>query len=217
MFKSEEKKPKAKLTTSQILGFTLVGSSSLYRYVRDFADFFSPTARQHKKGRRWTIEDLEVVQAIRCLYHERTGSDRIREMLSGGWRVEFNPMYTKELISRLVEVVLAAYEDSREISKKAEEAINNSIEQSKSAEFNDQLFRELTISVWDIQDEQKWIEKGLALRGLVREAKKKGEWKYPSDIHLYPRVRPPRIIGGAKNERFWDWRDEITKRILGRW
>jgi hypothetical protein len=154
--------------------------------VKNFPDFFSPGAKQHKKGRRWTPDDLEKVYAIACLYHQRTGTARIREMLAEEWRVEFNPHYTRELIARLVEVTLSAYEDSKVVSEKAMVAIEESRRQSRAAAYNDKLFTEMCIIVWDLQEGQKWVEKHMKITGLIREAKKKGEWKYPEGLHLHP-------------------------------
>lgn len=123
--KCQKKWRKSNLTTGQISGLTLVGHGSLYRYVREFPDFFSPTAKQHKRGRRWTQEDLEMVQAIRCLFHERTGAAKIREMLAAGWRLQDNPAFTREMQSRLIEATLAAAADAEQIATKAKKVIED--------------------------------------------------------------------------------------------
>jgi hypothetical protein len=180
----ENKGQKWKLTTGQISGITLLGSSSLYRYVRDFPEFFSPTAKQHIKGRRWTQEDLEKLQAIRCLYHERTGKEKIRELIVGGWRLQDNEAWTRELQSRLIESTLATYAEMEEISKQAIKAVNEAMEELRTLEYNDKIFRELVVKVWDLEEEWKYFEKGLILRGIVRDARKRGYWIYPEGLHL---------------------------------
>ena len=114
-----------KLTTGQISGITMVGFMSLYRYVRDFPEFFNPSARQHKRGRRWTVADLEMVQGIRYLYHERKGKDKIRQMLKDGWRPAANSAYTLETLARLIEATLAVSEDAKRIVKDAQKAIDD--------------------------------------------------------------------------------------------
>jgi len=113
------------LTTGQISGLTMVGYMSLYRYVRDFPEFFSPPARQHKRGRRWTVADLELVQGIRYLYHERKGKNNIRQMLKDGWRPEANSAYHFETLTRLIEATLAVSEDAKRIVKDAQRAIDD--------------------------------------------------------------------------------------------
>lgn len=131
-------------------------------------------------------------------------------MLAGGWRVEINPYQTRELIARLVEATLEAVEDSNDLYKRVEEAIEESEKQSAAAERNDAYFRELCRMVWDLQEGQKWVEKVMKIKGLVREAKKKGDWEYPEGLHLHPKSKP-------EKERAWDVRDEIWKRKLGNW
>lgn len=206
-------KPHPELTTSQVSGLTLVGASSLYRYTRDFSNFFSPGAKQHKKGRRWTLDDLELIQAILTLHHQRVGTARISELLAEGWRVEFNPYYTRELIARLVEVTLSAYEETKEVTARAMAAIEESRRQSKAAEYNDRLFRELCTIVWDLQEGQKWVEKHMKLTGLIREAKKKGEWVYPEGMHLHPGVEAEKEKALGLGHEV---KEKITK-VLGQW
>ena len=121
--KIQKKWRKSNLTTGQISGLTMVGHGSLYRYVKEFADFFSPTAKQHERGRRWTQEDLDVVFAIRGLYHERAGSAKIREMLAGGWRLQDNPAFTREMQSRLIESAIATAAEAQEITEEALKAV----------------------------------------------------------------------------------------------
>ncbi len=125
-----------------------------------------------------------MLQAIRCLYHERTGKEKIREMIAGGWRLQDNEAWTRELQSRLIESTLAAYAEMEEISKQAIKAVSEAMDELRTLEYNDKIFRELVVKVWDLAEEWKYFEKGLILRGVVKEARKKGYWKYPEGLHL---------------------------------
>ncbi len=104
-----------KFTTGQILGITLINRMTLFRYVKDFHEFFSETAKQHKKGRRWTVNDLEVVQAIRYLHHEHKGNVYIRQLLSKGWRSSISRPYDIESISRLLNRSFTNAEEARQL------------------------------------------------------------------------------------------------------
>lgn len=66
-----------------------------------------------------------MVQAIRCLFHERTGAAKIREMLAAGWRLQDNPAFTREMQSRLIEATLAAAADAEQIATKAKKVIED--------------------------------------------------------------------------------------------
>ena len=111
------------LTSGQISGMAGIGKMSLYHYVKDFPEFFTDSAKKHKKGRRWSLSDFEVVQAIRYLYHERKGKEFVRETLAAGWRPAVNPAYSSETLARLINQVLSSSEQSEETLKDAHKAI----------------------------------------------------------------------------------------------
>jgi hypothetical protein len=186
MSKFKNEGQKWQFTTGQISGMTLLGASSLYRYVRDFPEFFSPTAKQHIKSRRWTQKDLEMLHSIRCLYHERTGKEKIREMIAGGWRLQDNQAWTRELQSRLIEMTLAAYADAKEISKQAINAIDDLQTKTLVAEYNNEQFSKLWILVMDLQDEWRALEYEMKLRGRVRKSFKPRWHGEPPTLYLAP-------------------------------
>jgi DNA-binding transcriptional MerR regulator len=111
------------LSTGQLSGITRVSYMALYRYVRDYSEFFSDTAKQHKRGRRWTMADLEVVQAIRYLQHERTPKAEIHRLLSSGWRPPANSAFNMETLTRLIEVTLASAEQSTKMVNDVQKAV----------------------------------------------------------------------------------------------
>jgi hypothetical protein len=157
-----------KFTTGQVSGFTMVGRQSLYRYVRDFPEFFTETAKQHKQGRRWELDDLVIVQSIRMLYHERMGKEKIRELIKGGWKLCDNQPWTRELQSRLIEATFTAYAEAEEISKQAVAAIDDLENKTFFVEWNLEAFQKLWISVQDLIDEVETIEHVECITGKVK-------------------------------------------------
>lgn len=113
-----------KFKTGQLSGITRIGYTSLYRYVKDYREFFSQGVRRDKRGRRWSLDDLEIVQAIRYLSHERTGKEKIREMLKSGWRPVTNAAYDRETVARLVEAVLATNEQANKLVKSLQKEVD---------------------------------------------------------------------------------------------
>jgi hypothetical protein len=74
-------------TTGQVSGATWLHPSTLYRFTRDFPQYFSEAAKGHgARGRRWNQSDFEVIEAIRMLHHSRLGKVAIEEQLAMGWR-----------------------------------------------------------------------------------------------------------------------------------
>lgn len=55
----------------------------MQRYIRDYKEFFSPTARQSIRGRKFTDKDLKVLFATRHLYFQRCRPEEIRAALAG--------------------------------------------------------------------------------------------------------------------------------------
>jgi hypothetical protein len=204
MSNMEKEGKKRKFTTGEIRGITLVGASSLYRYVRDFPKFFSFTAKQHIKGRRWNQEDLEMIHAIRSLYHDRTGKEKIREMIKGGWRLQDNEAWTRELQSRLIEMTYAAYADAKEISKQAINAIDDLQMKTSVAEYNNEQFSKLWILVMDLQDEWRALEYEMEIRGRVRKSFKPRWHGEPPTLYLTP------VEGSLKEFKVEDAEDTPT-------
>jgi DNA-binding transcriptional MerR regulator len=178
----------SKWTTGRVAAAINLSPASIRRYVRDFPEFFSPTAKQPRPGRRFVQADFEILQAIRALKFERAGNARIREKLAAGWRLTFDVSYTSQSMARLVESTLGAMEDAKEIYKKAEAAVKESTYHSKTAERNDSYFRQLCVVVWELQDDVKWILKALRSKGLYKPQGSPRPFKDPEGLHLYPKA-----------------------------
>ena len=164
------------LTTGQISAIIRIGFQSLYVYVRTFPEFFSESARKHTQGRKWTIEDLEMVQSIRCLYHERTGTEKIRELLASGWRLQNVQIWTKELISLLLDQTLVSQEEAR-LATREVITLKQILQERKR---NNKEFQEMWIQLRDLQHEWVVMQKAWRLRTVITKAvKKKYHGKLP--------------------------------------
>jgi hypothetical protein len=91
----------------------------LYAYVRDFPEFFTEGAKIHKRGRRWTPEDIRVVLSIKALFHDRAGRENIRELLAQGWRIENSAIFGQEALSTLLEAAQLYEVNAAEVNKTA--------------------------------------------------------------------------------------------------
>jgi hypothetical protein len=178
MIKSE--KSKRLLTTGQISGITRVGFRTLQIYVSTFPEFFGPGVAKRTRGRRWTQEDLELVQAIRCLYHERAGTRKIRELIAGGWRLENDQAWTRELMGRLIEKILEVYEDLKNSTQEVI-TLKRILEERQR---DNKAFQELWIRQGDLEHEWEVMQKAWRLRTVITKAVKK---KYHGQLpELYP-------------------------------
>ena len=54
-----------------VVGMTNIPACTIQRYIRDFGSFFSETAKQPHRGRRYSTVDIRTLQMIRYLYYER--------------------------------------------------------------------------------------------------------------------------------------------------
>jgi hypothetical protein len=178
MTKNTELQPKSKpervFTTGQISGISGLGRQCLYRYVKDFGEFFSDTARQHKQGRRWTGADLELVESIHALHSKRSTNPKIRELLQGGWRLLDDRAGAREFISGLVDMVFVAMQQSEDIAKEAMAAMGDLQRKTRVVEINNKAFQELWIQLHDIRVEFYELERELRIRtGIVKKVKPK--------------------------------------------
>jgi hypothetical protein len=122
----QKNESKLELTTGKASGVTRVSRTCLYRYVKDFIKFFSPGASQHKRGRRWTLSDIEVVLSIRFLKHERRGNQVIGDALAAGWRSYSDPGYYRQergrILDSVMEIIDGANQNIRESEKFVKDA-----------------------------------------------------------------------------------------------
>jgi hypothetical protein len=176
------------LTTGQISGLTQIGYMSLYRYVKDFPEYFSETARQHKRGRRWINADLELVQSIRFLYHQHSKKESINQILASGWRQKINPAYNAETLTRMIEDVLGISDEAKTVIKEAQKAF----EDYKAYQTIFRHYQDLVISLRDriVRDEQEIARIKLYLRKPQNTPSGRGEmfsvWKrFKKDLIEY--------------------------------
>lgn len=122
------------ITTGNLCGFLSISPSSVYQYVYNFPQFFSDGAKQHKRGRRWSLSDIEIIQSIRHLRMERAGTKRITEVLASGWRSESKPAVERELVGHLIEVteiLLDQVTEDRKALKSARDSLQYVVKKTK--------------------------------------------------------------------------------------
>lgn len=112
-------------TTGQLSGITRISYISLYRYVRNYPEFFSDGVRRHRRGRRWNPSDLAMVQAIRYLLHERKSKAEVKQILRDGFKLQLDSTFTVEAFSRLFEATLALADHSEKLVHDAQRAIDD--------------------------------------------------------------------------------------------
>lgn len=69
------------LSTPQVSALLSISMPTLARYAKIYNKHLSGTASQHKRGRRWTPDDIEKVILINRLGLTRMGVDRINNIL----------------------------------------------------------------------------------------------------------------------------------------
>jgi AcrR family transcriptional regulator len=111
-------------STGMVEGMTGISGPSLYRYVRSFAEFFSPTAAQHVHGRRWTDADVVTAQSIQALFDRRAGADGIRQALRDGYRLDNSPEHNPLVLEAFSQVYEACQLYRDEAKKDREDASN---------------------------------------------------------------------------------------------
>lgn len=111
-------------TTGAVSGMTNIPIKTIQRYVTDFRDLFSETARQPKKGRRFTNADVKILRIIRRARSENIGDDEIRRMISDPASFplmqEHNPDEAIELVGNAREMLEQAQATQREFMHEAE-------------------------------------------------------------------------------------------------
>ena len=119
------------LSTGELSGATWLHSSTIYRYVDEFPQFFSPGARKHGRGRRWTKDDLDNILAIRTLHHSHVGHEAIADALESNWRPPSGSADDRADLARTI-ITLTQLSDQLQADLKAAEA--------KAAENEHRLF-----------------------------------------------------------------------------
>jgi len=106
-------------TSGIVVGMTNIPACTIQRYIRDFGSFFSETARQQHRGRRYLSSDVRTLLMIRHLYNERTPKQKIIAALSGEWSPPAMPRYD---IDDATKIIAGAKEILRETKKYSQRA-----------------------------------------------------------------------------------------------
>lgn len=114
------------LSTPQVSALLSISMPTLARYAKIYSRHFSETARQHKRGRRWTPDDIEKVIMINRLGLTRMGADRIDKILDDPDQASDNvsDLLTSNQVLEVATNVLSEVEEQRR-------AINNMIQRAE--------------------------------------------------------------------------------------
>lgn len=130
------------LSTSQVSALTSVSMATLKRYVKLYGSHFSETARQSKRGRRWTQADVENVILINRVSITRVGTKKINELLDQDIETKQQNLLTANQVLEIAVNVLTQVDDQRrEIAKMIQTAGWNRIDYIKFAKEHDRQIK----------------------------------------------------------------------------
>jgi DNA-binding transcriptional MerR regulator len=120
------RKTMATLATPQLSGMLNISMNTLTRYAKVYGDYLSETARQKKRGRRWTAGDVEKVILIRRMHQSYTGEEKVIKFLKE-WdedppKVEA-PMQVMDA-EQYLEIAVATLEEVKHEKKEIEKLVN---------------------------------------------------------------------------------------------
>lgn len=89
-------------SSGNVVGMTGIHASTIRRYIRDFRSFFSESAQQPNRGRRYSADDIQIMLLIRHLYTEKQPKEKIISALLGEWSPPGLARYDIEDATKLV-------------------------------------------------------------------------------------------------------------------
>lgn len=111
-------------TSGIVVGMTNIPACTIQRYVRDFGSFFSETAQQKHRGRRYLPDDVRTILMIRHLYNERTPKQKIIAALSGEWSPPAMPRYDIDDASKIIAGARDILLETKKYSKRADAQVS---------------------------------------------------------------------------------------------
>ena len=102
-------------------GITAIPYQTLWRYVKEFKEYFSVSA-QKSTGKRFTPQDIDKLLLIRHLHYERVDPDRIKAALRGEWVPVAKPQYNTQDALQIVQAAQERFEAIGEHVKQARQA-----------------------------------------------------------------------------------------------
>jgi len=107
-------------SSGMVVGMTGIPACTIRRYIRDFRSFFSLSAQQPNRGRRYTSDDIRMLLSIRHLYAERKSKDKIIAALEGKWTPPAMPRYDIEDATKIIAGAKEILRETKKFSDKAE-------------------------------------------------------------------------------------------------
>lgn len=106
------------LSTTQVSALTNVSMPTLKRYIKSYGQHFSETARQNKRGRRWTPDDVEKVILINRVSATKPGAEKVNALLDQDTEAEQQNLLTSNQVLEIAVNVLSQIEDHRRAVEK---------------------------------------------------------------------------------------------------
>lgn len=111
-------------SSGNVVGMTGISACTIRRYIRDFRQFFSESAQQPHRGRRYTADDQRKLLSIRHLYSERKSRDKIMSALEGKWTPPSMPRYDIEDTTKIIACAHEMLRETKKYSDKAEAQVH---------------------------------------------------------------------------------------------
>ena len=106
------------LSTTQVSALTNISMPTLKRYIKSYGRHFSETARQNKRGRRWTPEDVEKVILINRVSATKPGAEKVNALLDQDTEAEEQNLLTSNQVLEIAVNVLSQIEEHRRAVEK---------------------------------------------------------------------------------------------------
>ena len=111
-------------TSGIVVGMTNIPACTIQRYIRDFGSYFSDTARQKHRGRRYLPSDVRTLLMIRHLYNERTPKKEIVAALSGKWTPPALPRYDIDDATKIIAGAKEILWETRKYAQRADAQVS---------------------------------------------------------------------------------------------
>ncbi len=127
--------------TRTVEGMTRIPIRTIQDYVREFRDYFSETARQPSKGRRFTDGDIDKLQTIQRLRADRVRDEEIRKVLSGEVTLKLAHQFNENEVKDFAARALEYFENANDTLRRAKQLVRNANAQLEQLEKEKELLR----------------------------------------------------------------------------
>lgn len=116
-------------TAGRASGATDIPLVTMRRYVNEFSEHFSESARISSRGRRYSDKDIELLLKIRLLYGRGLNQREVAKVLDGNWDPE-------GMTQREIGQAALLIKNAAELHEKAETVLRNMRSELQSMDHN---------------------------------------------------------------------------------